>query len=119
MSGSRAQISWLVLAGGCLAGAEMARQGLWTGPAVGGIAAGGYTFWSVFWGLPPCWAWWRRHQRPIVSFVEHLVPGRSGAFWAGSLAANAMVFSVCIWLSLIGGGIVEFWRSRRAHAASP
>lgn len=112
-------MSWLALTAGCLAGAELTRRGLCKGGPLTAIVTSGYMFWSIFWGLPPFWGWWRRNQGPVTSLVGHLCHRQSAGFFAVSLATQMTALSAGIWFSLVGGGIFHFVRAWRAHGARP
>lgn len=109
----RMHLSWLFLAAGGLWGISMSRNG------GGGSSSNlqmalmiGYMVWSLYWGLPPFWGWWRR--------VWLNASGAVGCFSGGlankiAIAITVLVFGSCLF-SVFGGGIYHFvrhWRSAR------
>ena len=111
MDRSRLHFSWAVLAAGALGGSLSEEGGL------GAALFLGYLFWSVYWGGPPFWRWWRRSGIHGFGFLRYLLP--CGCSWPLRLLLSLGLLGVGgYFYCLLGGGLFHFARylvaSRRA-----
>lgn len=110
----RLHLSWLVLAAGGLWGISFARA---HGPTSGTLTTAlqfAYITWSLYWGVPPFWRWWRK------TFSLLLGPLGCMAFGCGPqfVIAFAVLFLMGPPFCLLGGGLYQFalcCRAARYH----
>lgn len=101
----RAHLSWVVLVLGGLWGMSMARSGgEESGTDLRTAIMTGYICWSLYWGLPPFWRWWKRRGSQ-AGWTVGCVPGMS-------LIHIALVFAGLVvggyFFSVFGGGLYHF-----------
>jgi hypothetical protein len=105
----RLHLSWVVLAAGGLWGIAMAKSTP-GGNAVQAALLTGYIAWSLYWGVPPFWRWWRRTGLNAFKFANFL-PG--GCFLQAAIACTVL-FIGGYFFSVFGGGLYYFARQWRA-----
>lgn len=103
-------LSTAALVAGGFAGATSAQQA--GQDPVGSALLSAYIFWSLFWGVPPFWGWWRSSGRRLFRFVP-----RGAVGWAIRTSLSlALLFVGGYCFSVFGGGVVCF--AKAVSAAS-
>ena len=113
MERRRLHLSWLFLIGGAMLGAELSRQGVVTVPPILVILGCAYCAWSLYWGTPVVWTWWRHRVPKLRRFVDRFM---DRPIWM--IAVLTLLIVSTVYYSLFGGGIYQFskaWRSHRIH----
>lgn len=110
------QLSWVVLGAGGLLGINVAESEPAFGSPLGAALLFSYIFWSLYWGAPAAWRWWRRGQG------AHILQSLGSQFPEG-LIRSAFTFSLlltgCYFYCVFGGGIYKFVQYRRATRHIP
>jgi hypothetical protein len=87
------------------AAASVGRQGV----TFRAVLLGAYIAWALFWGFPVFWRWWRRSSFGLGSLHQA---------WRAGFVRIALALAFLItggyFFSVLGGGIYQFFRYRRA-----
>jgi hypothetical protein len=109
----RLHVSWLFLLAGALWGGTAAPRQHSPRSALAGALLVAYVVWSLYWGIPLFWRYWRLHSHRLGNVLRGVPPPLRLALRCSLCVAGAYFFSV------FGGGIYEFircWRALRGPA---
>jgi hypothetical protein len=110
MGNLKLHVSWLFFALGAYWGATSVPQG-----KLGAGLLVGYVVWSLFWGVPPVWRWWRAKGHQHFAAFQ-----RGTSSWALRTALSfAFLMTAAYFVSVFGGGLYHFLKClRRARSPS-
>ena len=106
----RMHLSWLVLAAGGLWGISVARA---AGPSASVVVTAltyGYVLWSLYWGGPPVFNWWKRNVFSRTGPVNLM----SFAWGIQMSVALAILFWGGTIFCVLGGGAYYFSRQLKS-----
>jgi hypothetical protein len=103
----RMNLSWLVLVAGGLWGTSVAKSGPASGSALETALVFSYVFWSLYWGVPAAWRWWRNG---FGSRILRLLPAGLFRMAVGFSLSVTGGYMYCVF----GGGVYQFVRYWRA-----
>lgn len=106
----RMKLSWIVLVAGGLWGKAVAESNATLGSPLEVALLFAYVLWSLYWGAPAAWYWWRKgYGSRIVQDVGNKLPE---GFLRKAAAVSILMTGGSLYC-VFGGGIRQFFRHQR------